>query len=436
LITLGPKQSRPKCQASLTLDESDSDGSITSPDQKVSKKDQMFINALLKLHDSMDKTYKEKSAKEPGFSRMEEHCKILVLNASASPPFTDPASSPTEFYTAFLAKKSQFKAKDMILHKLQSDRVAFNPSSSFINNLWNCEFFWLLPDTPSGISIFFCPETKSSNATEMEKERLLALADKVNISDMEKLSKQKLYIPNTLMDLVWMTQNFYAVIKLCFGDRSHSASFLKDWADHMYANRIMYSTIQNSDPFFFAKVLFAIDSALQAHWRSCSVTNDRLSVNDRVLQMSDIQDSILRMSFSQSIPKPIMDKILNYLENNKEKEGKQDGKNGKNGGKNVSGNGPKHQDADSKGKQDIVYNKDKSHPHWKLRDGENFTKVFYSKGKECPKTQDGKIFCMKFHIRGLCDSGCTRAHNISKEDAKVFDGFIQDCREGASKPDF
>ena len=67
----------------------------------------------------------------------------------------------------------------------------------------------------------------------MEKERLLALADKVNISDIEKLSKQKLYIPNTLMDLVWMTQNFYAVIKLCFGDRSHSASFLKDWADHM-----------------------------------------------------------------------------------------------------------------------------------------------------------------------------------------------------------
>jgi len=89
----------------------------------------------------MDKTYKEKSAKEPGFSRMEEHRKNLVLNASASPPFTDPASSPTEFYTAFLAKKSQFKAKDMILHKLQSDRVAFNPSSSFINNLWNCEFF-------------------------------------------------------------------------------------------------------------------------------------------------------------------------------------------------------------------------------------------------------------------------------------------------------
>jgi hypothetical protein len=241
----------------------------------------------------MDKTYREKSDKEPGFSRTEEHRKNLVLNASVLPPFTEAASSPSEFYTAFLAKKSQFKAKDMILHKLQSERVAFNPSSSFTNNLWNCEFFWLLPDTPSVISIIFCPETKSSNANKIEKECMLALADKVNISDIEKLSKQKLYIPNTLMDLVWMTQNFYSVIKLCFGIRCHSATFLKDWADHMYANQIMYSTMQNSNPFFFAKVLFAIDSALQTHWRSCSLTSDRLSVNDCVLQMSNVQDSIL-----------------------------------------------------------------------------------------------------------------------------------------------
>jgi hypothetical protein len=163
---------------------------------------------MLKLHDSMDKSSREKSDKEPGFSRLEEHRKNLILNASAQPPFSTAASSPTEFYTAFLARKSQFKAKDMIIHKLQSKKVAFNPNSSFINSLWNCEFFWLLPDTPSGISIFFCPETKSSNANEIEKKRLSALADKVNISDIEKLSKQKLYIPNTLMDLVWMTQNF------------------------------------------------------------------------------------------------------------------------------------------------------------------------------------------------------------------------------------
>jgi len=437
MVALRPRLHRAKRHSIETPLDFSSDDSMSSPDQKISRKDQVFINTMLKLHDSMDKSTREKSDKEPGFSRLEEHRKNLILNASAHPPFSSAANSPTEFYMAFLAKKSHFKAKDMILHKLQAEKVSFNPSSSFINNLWNCDFFWLLPDTPSGISIFYCPETKSSNANEIEKERLLALADKVNVTDMEKLSKQKLYIPNTLMDLVWMTQNFYTVIKLCFGDRSHSAQFLKEWADHMYANRIMYGTLQASDPYFFAKVLFAIDGAVQSHWRSCSLTSDRLSVNDRVLQMTDIQDSILRMSFSQTIPKPLIDKISNYLESNREKD--KDGKNGKNGkfnGINSQANAYKNQGGDGKGKQDVVYNQDKSHPHWRLRDGENFTKVFYNRGKECPKTKDGKIMCMKYLIRGLCDASCNRVHTLSKEDAKEFDVFIQSCREGASKPDF
>jgi len=107
--------------------------------------------------------------------------------------------------------------------------------------------------------------------------------------------------------------------------------------------------------------------------------------------MSDIQESILRMSFKQTLPKPIIDKISNHLENIKEKDG--NGKNGKNG-KNGYNNGQKNQGGDGKFKQDkhnVVCNQDKSHPHWRLRDGENFTKVFYNRSKECPKTKMGKL---------------------------------------------
>jgi hypothetical protein len=227
------------------------------------------------------------------------------------------AEKPTEFYSNFLANKSQFKAKDMFINQLHYEKISLDPSSSFIKNSWNCEFFWILLDSPSGISIFFCLKVKSANATEMEKERMLALADKVNLSDIEKLAKQKLFIPNSVMDLVWMMQNLYAMIKLCFGPSSHSSMFLKGWADHMYKNCIMYSTLQWADPYFNAKVL-AIDSALQVYWCSCSATNDRLSVNDSVLHMSDVQDSILHLSFSHQILKPISDKILHSLENIKD----------------------------------------------------------------------------------------------------------------------
>jgi len=424
--------SREKRQAQRNETDLESDEDVSSPEQKLSKKDHYFLSTMLKINEAMDKTYKDRSDKEPGFNRLEEHRKNLILNASAIPPFDETAPHPTEFFTTFLSKKSQFKAKDMLVHRLQSEKICFNPGSSFVNNLWNCDLFWLLPDSPSGVSIFFCPETKSANASEIEKDHLLALADKVHLSDIEKLSKQKLYIPNSLMDMVWMTQNFYTVSKLCFGPKAHCSTFLKDWADHMYENRTMYTTQHSADPFFFAKVLYAIDSALQTHWKSCASAEDRLSVNDRVLRMQDVQDSILHLSFSRQIPKAITDKISSHLEKISDKDDKNNGKNGKlNGGRN--GNGGNH----NKNKdQEVIYNQDKANPHWRLQEGENFSKIFYHKQKECPKTSEGKLICMKFFLRGLCDKSCNRAHNLSKDDTKKFEKFVADCREEAAKKDF
>ncbi len=136
------------------------------------------------------------------------------------------------------------------------------------------------------------------------------------------------------MDLVSMTQNYHAVISLCFSPDSHSSTFLKDWMNHIYDNRLICSSIYASDPYFYVKILFTINNALQIHWRSCSSAVDRLSVNDRVLRMTDTQDSILRLNFNQMLPKSINDKILAQI--NQNKEGKING-GGKYQGKKVQG---------------------------------------------------------------------------------------------------
>ena len=141
--------------------------------------------------------------------------KKLIINASAPCLFDTQASNPTEFYTAFLSK-----AKEMTSQKFHLNKVAFNPSSSFIANLWDSDFFWILPDCPSGVSIFFCPETKSLNASELEKKRNFAMTDKVKAVEIEKLTKQKLFLPNNIMDMVCMTWNLYSVLSLCFGKTS------------------------------------------------------------------------------------------------------------------------------------------------------------------------------------------------------------------------
>jgi len=236
-------------------------------------------------------------------------------------------------------------------------------------------------------------------------------------------------IPTQLMDLVWTTQNFQKVILLCFGPNSHSASFLPEWADHIYENRIIYSSAQATDPYFFAKIMFTIDNALQKHWRSCSSPSDRSSVNDTVLNMSAAQEPILSLNFTRAIPKSIADKVSFQLAKDEKRKDDKNSGNGK--GKRFPG---AHHDNDDK--QEMVYDNDKSHQKWRIKENENFSRTFYRNQKECPKTSDGKLIWMKIFVHGLCVKSCSRAHSLSAEDSKNFNEFVEGCREKAKKPDF
>jgi hypothetical protein len=281
---------------------------------KASRTDEHLISTMLKIHESFDnnitRSNKEKEEKEPGFKRLELHKKNLILNASADPPYDTQAKEPLEFYKNFLQKKTQFKAKEFLVHRLQIDNIAFHPSSTFAASLWNCDFLWLTPDMPSGVSIFFCPEISSLNTHEIEKDQSLALVDKIKQTDIDKISKEKFSLPDSVMDMVWLTQNLHAVVALCFGPSSHSAKFLKDWGNHMYSNRLMYKSLQASDNSFFSQVLFCIDRALQIHWKSCCECSNRESVNDRILFMSEKRDLIIQHNFTYNIPKMLRDKLL------------------------------------------------------------------------------------------------------------------------------
>jgi hypothetical protein len=280
------------------------------------------------------------------------------------------------------------------------------------------------------VSIFFCPELSSLNSQDSERDRSLAQVDKIKATDIEKLKKEKFTFPETVMDMVWLTQNFYAIISLCFGPDSHSAKFLKDWGNHMYSNRLMYKNLQASNNSFFTQVLFCIDRALQIHWRSCCECSDCDSVNDKVLFKADKRDLIIAHNFTYNIPRVLQDKLANL------KTPEQDDRENPNG-KNTKLKGDKDPKNQFKSWKDIITDNDPKHAHWHLQDGENFSKRFYFNQKKCPKTKDGKLICMKLFICGICARSCTRAHKLSSKDEKAFENFVSHCREGgAQKPDF
>jgi hypothetical protein len=113
--------------------------------------------------------------------------------------------------------------------------------------------------------------------------------------------------------------------------------------------------------------------------------------------MSEIQGSILSMSFNQLLPKTISDKVfvqITLLKDDKDKDQGNGGHGqGKFKGKRFPGTNKDNQD-----KSDLVYNNDKSHQNWHLQENENFGRVFYGHQKEAPKISDGKLICMKFFL--------------------------------------
>jgi len=102
---------RAKQQQQRDEDSSDSNDDISSPEHKISKKDRVFLSMMLKINNTMDKTYKDKYNKGPGFIRLEEHHKNLILNALTVPPYDTKASQPTEFYSTFFGKKESVQSK-------------------------------------------------------------------------------------------------------------------------------------------------------------------------------------------------------------------------------------------------------------------------------------------------------------------------------------
>jgi hypothetical protein len=93
----------------------------------------------LKINEKIDnsklRSTKDREDKDPGFHHLEPCQKKLNLKASAEPPFDQQAEQPAEFYAMLLSKKSQFKAKEMLVHHLSIGKVSFNLNTTFVSCL-------------------------------------------------------------------------------------------------------------------------------------------------------------------------------------------------------------------------------------------------------------------------------------------------------------
>jgi len=394
-------------------------------DSTLSLKDKHMIHTLLKISENLDQNTlrltKESEEKSKGFSKLEHHKKLLLLNATESTDSETSPSVPTEFCQSFLKKTTVFRAKETLQQAIKTNKeIVFHPSTAFTTKLYTVDLLWLSPDSPSGISLFFCAESFSTDA-----DTGYALLEKIERSDIQKASKQTLEIPRDYSSALWMIKNLRTVLNLYLGQNSPASKCLLSWINHFENNRVNYRSLHQSDPSFLTQVLYSIDRALQIYWISCSENEERRSVNTKILQMQDLQNNIERHNFHYMIPKSLADKCSKINEETPTKHKDKD---------------PKRQlketDKENYKKQRI---EETLHKHWHLKSSENYTDMFWKHTSKCPKTKSGKYICMKYFIKGYCVKNCNRSHRLAPEDEKTFEEFLNHCRasdfpEGAEDP--
>jgi hypothetical protein len=142
-------------------------------DRKIDRNiQQLTVSTLLEMKESLEAARihaeKKDEKKERSFNKLPSHQQQMILNASATYPFTEPAESPTEFYASLLSEKSAFKVKQLLDHELSTISVKrFKVSPALAASIWIGD---LISDdlNPSNLSIWFCPERSHNDTKESE----------------------------------------------------------------------------------------------------------------------------------------------------------------------------------------------------------------------------------------------------------------------------
>ena len=362
---------------------------------------------------SLNNIAEENAKKKPkGVDSLHPNTLKMLLFAS-SEDGTDTPSTPTQSCVDFFAQKSAPHAQIHLQHSLQAKhKCAVLISTPLATALFHGNFLWDRADSPNNFCslLFGKPSPLSSNG--IKDAMLLHLKSKKGTGwsekDLEKATNQSIIIPTTVDSMIHNIHNLAAASEEIFGVASILTSGLNDYISKLTCDLTTYEAQAATDPSFIAKVLTAVDTQVNCWLQECSLTPLRCNVDDTLVNFNSIHRQIKTRQFSFHLPASIA-----HPQNQKKRQRGDDN------------------DEEKKNKRSPIQNPNQN-PRWKLRSGEDYNTVF--KNKHCDKRpiMNGVRMCPRWHIRGICFSGCNLAqtHVTSTSDpiTSEMNAFCKLCR--------
>lgn len=173
-----------------------------------------------------------------------------------------------------------------------------------IQALRSGNFLYTNPNSPNNFTVFAVyPRNAGPNQSD-DRQILLHLMASTNTSVSEstqqKLAAQSVAAPQTYQDAVDQVQYFGVLGKLLFGGDSPSVDCLTTFWEKLKREKSSLKQKFDQDKALAVKMLFAIDTRIQRHIKSCRDATDTMEVVP--LQLDDILAEILDNKFHRSLP--------------------------------------------------------------------------------------------------------------------------------------
>ena len=406
--------------SSLHIDNIQSAVTITSPSPTIDNSVALTqlatnVSEQTAVLEKINVTAEEKrNEKKKGITSLHPSFQKMILSASSTDG-TDTALDPSAHCIDFYKQKTAIHAQ---IHLNQTLLAHFRCSVlvpvSLATALYHGNFLWDRADTPNN----FCSLLlgKPSPLTSNGSREIMMLHLKASKGagwsgrDLEKATNQAITIPSSIDSMLHNLNNYAATAEIFFGDTSLLTIGLQSWLSAIRSDLITYESLAATNNEFIAQVLTSIDTRVNCWLTECAMKAIRCNVDDDLVCFDDMQRSIKTRQFSFTLPPTVRS--------------------------HVSGTPGKHRaptnDSDRPPKRSPLPNKHKN-PRWKLKENEDYKKIFADKHVSKRPTIDGVHVCPRWHIKGLCFTGCNLAStHIQITDPAIcrqMDAYVKACRE-------
>mmetsp|Transcript_30867 Transcript_30867/g.65029 ORF Transcript_30867/g.65029 Transcript_30867/m.65029 type:complete len:658 (+) Transcript_30867:779-2752(+) len=324
----------------------------------------------------------------------------LIRNA-ASNDDERPAPNVPESCQRFYKCESAGMADQELTYQFQERKLGdVSFAHGTVQQIWNGSYLYASHGSPSNFSAFCftqrAPLQQNQEARGVTLHLISSQGHSQTIEEIVKATKQTVTVPTKYHELGSQIAYFKGGTEIFFGEKCVLADGLGHFINDLEENRQIFMDAAALDEFFCAKILFAIDFRAQRWMGQCrDAKEDRSTVDDGIVDFSDITEQVLNGNFDRKLPPTFKTKTPTQQDNDRDDS--------------LPPQKRSKKEEESKRRQENITNPGQCE-EFKMKDDEDWSLFKNRKTLKWRPAWDDKCkMCPRWHSRGDCFPDCNNA---------------------------